>query len=168
MSQFDTAPPNTKAGGNDDALRTKGDDPMVAPTGGLNEEVYIDREAYQRDVPLWRRIWQHSLTQMILLSIQAFCGPAMADAIAGESCIPILHEATSSPSQGSVEVVLRLLRPPTLLQPSTTPCSQPCACSAVHWSTRSVQSGLWSLALAHSRFEGPRIIVTVNLEISGT
>ncbi|RKL16175.1 hypothetical protein BFJ68_g5426 [Fusarium oxysporum] len=36
-----------------------------------------------RDVPRWKYIWHHSLTQMILLSIQAFCGPAMSDAIAG-------------------------------------------------------------------------------------
>ena len=36
-----------------------------------------------RDIPMWKYIWQHSLTQMILLSIQAFCGPAMSDAIAG-------------------------------------------------------------------------------------
>ncbi|KAL2678914.1 hypothetical protein Neosp_009666 [[Neocosmospora] mangrovei] len=34
-------------------------------------------------MPRWKRGWRHSLTQMILLSIQAFCGPAMADAIAG-------------------------------------------------------------------------------------
>jgi hypothetical protein len=85
MSQFDAAPPNTKVGGNDDALRTKGDDPMVAPAAPYETqgEFYIDREAYKRDVPLWKRVWQHSLTQMILLSVQAFCGPAMADAIAG-------------------------------------------------------------------------------------
>lgn len=43
----------------------------------------VDMEAYRRDVPLWKRIWQHSLTQMMLLSVQAFCGPAMDDAIAG-------------------------------------------------------------------------------------
>ncbi|KAJ3453165.1 hypothetical protein MRS44_018820 [Fusarium solani] len=34
-------------------------------------------------IPRWKRVWQHSLTQMTLLSIQAFCGPAMSDAIAG-------------------------------------------------------------------------------------
>ncbi|KAI3398515.1 hypothetical protein diail_9039 [Diaporthe ilicicola] len=43
----------------------------------------VDMDAYRRDVPLWRRVWQHSLTQMMLLSVQAFCGPAMDDAIAG-------------------------------------------------------------------------------------
>lgn len=44
----------------------------------------IDMEHYRATVPLWKRIWQHSLTQMMLLSVQAFCGPAMSDAIAGE------------------------------------------------------------------------------------
>ncbi|KAJ5580664.1 hypothetical protein N7450_006965 [Penicillium hetheringtonii] len=43
----------------------------------------VDIEQYRADVPLWKRIWQHSLTQMVLLSIQAFCGPAMSDAITG-------------------------------------------------------------------------------------
>jgi hypothetical protein len=45
----------------------------------------IDVEQYRATVPRWKRIWHHSLTQMILLSIQAFCGPAMSDAITGES-----------------------------------------------------------------------------------
>lgn len=44
----------------------------------------VDMDAYRRNVPLWKRIWQHSLTQMMLLSVQAFCGPAMDDAIAGK------------------------------------------------------------------------------------
>lgn len=43
----------------------------------------VDMEAYRLSVPLWRRVWQNSFTQMMLLSMQAFCGPAMADAIAG-------------------------------------------------------------------------------------
>lgn len=87
MSELDTAPPNTHAGGKDDALCTKGNDPMNAPTdvdvevGDTDER--INMEEYERSVPLWKRIWQHSLTQMMLLSVQAFCGPAMADAIAG-------------------------------------------------------------------------------------
>ncbi|KPM42517.1 hypothetical protein AK830_g4027 [Neonectria ditissima] len=34
-------------------------------------------------MPRWKQIWRHSLTQMMLLSVQAFCGPAMSDAIAG-------------------------------------------------------------------------------------
>lgn len=82
MSEFDAAPPNSHAGGNDDALRAKGNDPMTAPAGYGDER--INREEYERTVPLWKRVWQHSLTQMMLLSVQAFCGPAMADAIAGE------------------------------------------------------------------------------------
>ena len=84
MSNLDAAPPNTHAGGNDDALRTKGNDPMNAPpTYGLVADERMNMEEYQRTVPLWKRVWQHSLTQMMLLSVQAFCGPAMADAIAG-------------------------------------------------------------------------------------
>ena len=49
----------------------------------------INMQHYQDTVPLWRRVWQHSLTQMMLLSIQAFCGPAMADAITGETDPPL-------------------------------------------------------------------------------
>ncbi|KAJ4412255.1 hypothetical protein N0V91_000724 [Didymella pomorum] len=85
MSEFDAAPPNTHAGGNDKALRTKGNDPLTAPVDvqvGYTDE-RINMEEYERTVPLWKRVWQHSLTQMMLLSVQAFCGPAMADAIAG-------------------------------------------------------------------------------------
>jgi MFS family permease len=44
---------------------------------------HVDMDAYRRDTPLWRRIHRHSLTQMFLIGIQAFCGPAMSDAIAG-------------------------------------------------------------------------------------
>ncbi|KAJ5329935.1 hypothetical protein N7452_010325 [Penicillium brevicompactum] len=51
--------------------------------GDITHGAVIDVEHYQATVPLWRRVWQHSLTQMMLLSIQAFCGPAMADAITG-------------------------------------------------------------------------------------
>lgn len=43
----------------------------------------IDMAEYKATTPFWRRFHQHSLTQMMLLSIQAFCGPAMDDAIAG-------------------------------------------------------------------------------------
>lgn len=43
----------------------------------------VDMDEYGRTVPLWKRVWRHSLTQMMLLSVQAFCGPAMSDAIAG-------------------------------------------------------------------------------------
>ena len=83
MSNFDAAPPNTRAGGNDDTLRIKGNDPMVTPPTHLVADERINMEEYQRTVPQWKRVWQHSLTQMMLLSVQAFCGPAMADAIAG-------------------------------------------------------------------------------------
>lgn len=92
MSQFDAAPPNTHAGGNDNALRTKGDDPLNAPIDYTDERVNM--EEYARTVPLWKRVWQHSLTQMLLLSVQAFCGPAMADAIAGTftpRCLEIIN-----------------------------------------------------------------------------
>ncbi|KAF2009264.1 MFS general substrate transporter [Aaosphaeria arxii CBS 175.79] len=84
MSHLDAAPPNTHAGGNDDALETKGANPMVAPyhSGDVTDE-RIDMTAYENSVPRWKRIYQNSFTQMVLLSIQAFCGPAMADAIAG-------------------------------------------------------------------------------------
>jgi hypothetical protein len=84
MSQFDAAPPNTHAGGNDDALRTKGNDPLNAPVAYEVSDEIMNMEEYQRAVPLWKRVWQNSLTQMLLLSVQAFCGPAMADAIAGK------------------------------------------------------------------------------------
>ncbi|ORY68894.1 major facilitator superfamily domain-containing protein [Pseudomassariella vexata] len=80
MSKFDAAPPNTHAGGDDDALRARGSLPMNA-TNDADERVNMD--SYQRDNPLWSRVYHHSLTQMMLLSVQAFCGPAMADAIAG-------------------------------------------------------------------------------------
>ncbi|KAK6951504.1 hypothetical protein Daesc_006025 [Daldinia eschscholtzii] len=80
MSKFDAAPPNTHAGGDDDALRGQGSLPMN-PTNDADERV--DMDTYAKTVPLWKRVHQHSLTQMLLLSVQAFCGPAMADAIAG-------------------------------------------------------------------------------------
>lgn len=48
------------------------------PSGGT-----VDMDEYRRTVPLWKRVWRHSLTQMLLLSVQAFCGPAMSDAISG-------------------------------------------------------------------------------------
>lgn len=43
----------------------------------------VDMAEYQQTTPLWKRVWRHSLTQMLLLSVQAFCGPAMSDAISG-------------------------------------------------------------------------------------
>ncbi|RYO83481.1 hypothetical protein DL764_009452 [Monosporascus ibericus] len=80
MSKLDTAPPNTHAGGDDDALRTHGSLPM---NPGVEGDERVDMDNYRNSVPLWKRIHQHSLTQMLLMSVQAFCGPAMADAIAG-------------------------------------------------------------------------------------
>ncbi|KAI8956636.1 MFS general substrate transporter [Daldinia sp. FL1419] len=68
MSKFDAVP------------RGQGSLPMN-PTNDADERV--DMDAYRKAIPLWKRIHQHSLTQMLLLSVQAFCGPAMADAIAG-------------------------------------------------------------------------------------
>ncbi|CAG7940504.1 unnamed protein product [Penicillium salamii] len=53
------------------------------PDGEIHNGAVIDMQSYQSNVPLWRRVWQHSLTQMMLLSVQAFCGPAMSDAITG-------------------------------------------------------------------------------------
>ena len=94
MSQFDAAPPNTHAGGDDDALRTKGDDPMNAPPTYEITDERMNMEEYARTVPKWKRVWQHSLTQMLLLSVQAFCGPAMADAIAGMLFILIINPDT--------------------------------------------------------------------------
>lgn len=119
MSHLDAAPPNTHAGGNDDALRTKGNDPLNAPIDYADERVNM--EEYARTVPLWKRVWQHSLTQMMLLSVQAFCGPAMADAIAGKSK-PRQLQAVIDTFEVSVEVVLRLPRHPTSPPQSTTPC----------------------------------------------
>ena len=81
MSKFDTLPPNTYPA-RDDALKPEHnaipDHIVEAHPGGE-----IDMAEYKATTPLWRRFHQHSLTQMMLLSIQAFCGPAMDDAIAG-------------------------------------------------------------------------------------
>lgn len=68
----------------DESSQEKGPSPVVV--GGVVDENpgLVDMEAYKRQVPLWKRVWQHSLTQMLLLSVQAFCGPAMDDAISGE------------------------------------------------------------------------------------
>lgn len=49
-----------------------------------NSPAHVDMEDYRQQTPLWKRAWQHSLTQLMLLSVQAFCGPAMDDAIAGK------------------------------------------------------------------------------------
>jgi hypothetical protein len=62
-------------------------DPLPSPA---TEGADVDMGHYRATVPRWKRVWQHSLTQMILLSIQAFCGPAMADAITGECAAPTM------------------------------------------------------------------------------
>lgn len=68
------------------AVRSSHDDsPSALPTDVASGAQGVDMEHYRATVPRWKRIWQHSLTQMMLLSVQAFCGPAMSDAIAGES-----------------------------------------------------------------------------------
>jgi hypothetical protein len=82
MSHLDAAPPNTYAGGKDDALRPNSTFPMNPEQVEFNDQV--DMEEYTRTVPWWKRVHRHSLTQMLLLSIQATCGPAMSDAISGE------------------------------------------------------------------------------------
>ncbi|KAI9374736.1 major facilitator superfamily domain-containing protein [Aspergillus egyptiacus] len=61
------------------AISSRQDDVVGAIEHGQGAGVKLDGAS----MPRWKRIWQHSLTQMILLSIQAFCGPAMSDAIAG-------------------------------------------------------------------------------------
>lgn len=117
MSKFDAAPPNTHAGGNDDALRTHGTLPMNNAPAADDERV--DMEAYRQTVPLWKRFYQHSLTQMLLLSMQAFCGPAMADAIAGKYTTAIESigsrplEFVTNPLKVSAVVDWQLLRHPT-------------------------------------------------------
>ncbi|KAJ5097039.1 major facilitator superfamily domain-containing protein [Penicillium angulare] len=61
----------------------KDDSNVAVPTVSVQNAHVVNLEQYRATVPLWERVWKHSLTQMMLLSVQAFCGPAMADAIAG-------------------------------------------------------------------------------------
>lgn len=56
-----------------------------SPTSATDIAHGVNMDHYRSTVPLWKRVWQHSLTQMMLLSVQAFCGPAMSDAITGET-----------------------------------------------------------------------------------
>lgn len=71
------------------AVSNPQDDPSLSqPADAADRCGEIDMEQYRAAVPLWKRVYQHSLTQMILLSVQAFCGPAMSDAITGEIDIP--------------------------------------------------------------------------------
>lgn len=74
---------STSAPGGTEATGEKGPSLEVVNTTTDANPDFVDMDAYRRNVPLWKRIWQHSLTQMMLLSVQAFCGPAMDDAIAG-------------------------------------------------------------------------------------
>lgn len=89
---FDAAPPNTHAGGDDDALRTRGTNPMDRPEIEDSDDANVAMDEYRRTIPLWKRVHRHSLTQMMLISVQAFCGPAMSDAIAGR-CLVLCCEA---------------------------------------------------------------------------
>lgn len=111
------------------------DDRPASPTAG--ELVPgIDMEHYRNTVPLWKRVWQHSLTQMMLLSIQAFCGPAMSDAIAGMFATRDKTRVTTDRvilQQASAVVVLQRPKYPTSQTPSTTPCLQSFASWAGHW-----------------------------------
>ncbi|KAJ0413501.1 major facilitator superfamily domain-containing protein [Aspergillus carlsbadensis] len=66
-----------------DTKTTTGQEDPVPVDEHTTQGVVINMDTYRENVPKWKRIWQHSLTQMILLSIQAFCGPAMSDAITG-------------------------------------------------------------------------------------
>ncbi|WRT67029.1 uncharacterized protein IL334_003995 [Kwoniella shivajii] len=52
-------------------------------TVGHVVDTRIDMVKYQAETPLWKRVHQHSLTQMLFISVQAFCGPAISDAIDG-------------------------------------------------------------------------------------
>ncbi|KAE8162631.1 major facilitator superfamily domain-containing protein [Aspergillus tamarii] len=68
MNDTKTAVPNSDDG-----------PPSTTPTNTIDQGHGVSIEA----IPLWKRVWRHSLTQMMLLSVQAFCGPAMSDAITG-------------------------------------------------------------------------------------
>ncbi|KAE8383157.1 major facilitator superfamily domain-containing protein [Aspergillus bertholletiae] len=57
--------------------------PLSSPTNSRDQGQAVNIEQCIEAIPLWKRVWRHSLTQMMLLSVQAFCGPAMSDAITG-------------------------------------------------------------------------------------
>ena len=61
------------------------DDPPTSPANASTPAHGVNLEEYRMTVPWWKRVWQHSLTQMMLLSVQSFCGPAMSDAITGRN-----------------------------------------------------------------------------------
>ncbi|TLD27976.1 transmembrane transport [Venturia nashicola] len=81
MSQPALEPTTPCNDNKDDALCRHEIEPVDEPPTEIDDKV--DMEAYKQSVPLWKRVWKDSFTQMMLLSVQAFCGPAMADAIAG-------------------------------------------------------------------------------------
>lgn len=65
--------------------------PMDTSPSKLDQDAEIrpsGTDTTTADIPLWKRVWRHSLTQMVILSIQSFCGPAMSDAITG-ACLPV-------------------------------------------------------------------------------
>lgn len=116
------------------------DDTPSFSDNAIGHGTVIDMEHYKATVPLWKRVWQHSLTQMMLLSIQAFCGPAMADAITGENDTPLLDsEATEGSEcfanvlQASGVVVLLLHGCQTLRRQSHTPCWQSVCIQYFHY-----------------------------------
>lgn len=77
------ADPTSHTGG-DGFSSEKGPAPVVAGSVVEQNPGVVDMEEYRHRVPLWKRVWQNSLTQMLLLSVQGFCGPAMNDAISGK------------------------------------------------------------------------------------
>jgi hypothetical protein len=76
-----------------DTKTTTGQEDPVPVNEHTTQGEMINMDTYRETVPKWKRIWQHSLTQMILLSIQAFCGPAMSDAITG---MPLIYLRTKT------------------------------------------------------------------------
>lgn len=74
MAKLETAPSYTSPASDEDVVGEL----STSPAAGT-----IDMEHYRNTRPLWERVWRHSFTQMMLLSMQAFCGPAMSDAIQG-------------------------------------------------------------------------------------
>lgn len=79
MAQSDSPPADARTFRDGDAAEKHSSLPNPAD----NAELTVDMVDYRKKVPVWERVWRHSFTQMMLLSMQAFCGPAMSDAIAG-------------------------------------------------------------------------------------
>ncbi|KAI5207369.1 MFS general substrate transporter [Aureobasidium subglaciale] len=107
MASFAAAPPNTHAGGDDEALRTHGTIPMNDTAVYADERVNM--EEYKSSVPWWKRVYQDSFTQMMLLSMQSFCGPAMSDAIAGLGGGGLASAQTNNISNAITYVMLALV-----------------------------------------------------------